>query len=103
EKPGKPGKPVIGEITDNSIALTWKAPEDDGGAEIFNYIIEYKPALEYKWCKANVDEMVPERAYTVTGLITNEDYEFRVTAENKAGTGPPSDSTDIVKCKAPLG
>ncbi len=42
EKPGKPGRPEASEVTGRTASLTWTAPESDGGAEIFNYIIEYR-------------------------------------------------------------
>ena len=41
-----------------------------------------------QWVRANEDH-VPSTAYMVKGLQSDIEYEFRVTAENKAGTGPP--------------
>lgn len=42
EKPGKPDPPEIVQVNKNSVSLKWKPPKDDGGAEIFNYVIEYR-------------------------------------------------------------
>ena len=42
EKPGKPDAPEIVKIHKNAVALKWKPPKDDGGAEITNYVIEYR-------------------------------------------------------------
>ena len=42
EKPGKPDAPEIVKVHKNAVALKWKPPKDDGGAEITNYVIEYR-------------------------------------------------------------
>lgn len=42
EQPSKPGSPEPVEITDDSITLFWKKPDDDGNSEIIEYILEYK-------------------------------------------------------------
>ena len=42
EKPGKPDPPEIVQVNKNSVSLRWKPPRDDGGAEITNYVIEYR-------------------------------------------------------------
>ena len=39
---------------------------------------------------ANKDVKVSDTKWTVPGLQEGKEYEFRVTAENKAGQGPPS-------------
>lgn len=31
----------MSEVTDTSVVLEWRVPEDDGGCEISSYIIEY--------------------------------------------------------------
>ena len=40
--PGQPGRPVVEEMTADSAALSWKAPESDGGSPITNYVVEYR-------------------------------------------------------------
>lgn len=40
--PGKPGRPDIVELHADSADLNWKEPENDGGAAISNYVIEYR-------------------------------------------------------------
>ncbi len=89
DPPGKPGTPVVDEITAEEAALTWAPPESDGGAPIENYIVEYRQLGETKWIKAK--DKAPETKFTMKGLKPETQYEFRVTAENKAGQGPPSD------------
>ena len=83
--------------------LTWQPPKSDGGAEITNYVIEYRGEGAFKWIRANPDEIVPETKYTVKGLKEGQDYEFRVAAENKAGVGPASEPSSPVKAEEPLG
>lgn len=97
EKPGKPGRPIAGDVTSSSVNLVWTAPESDGGAEIFNYLIEFRIEGVAKWDKYSQKEPIPSTSYTVTKLKDNTFYEFRVAAENKAGVGPFSDVSEIVK------
>ena len=70
--------------------MSYKPPTDDGGAEITNYVIEYREEGLMKWTRANKDT-VTKTSYTVTGLHKDTVYEFRVAAENKAGVGPASE------------
>ena len=41
-KPGKPDKPIVQKASSKSVTLTWQPPKDDGGAEIVNYVVEYR-------------------------------------------------------------
>ena len=75
---------------------------DDGGAEIFNYVIEYRIEGAYKWVRAT-EETVPDLTYVVKRLSEGAMYEFRFAAENKAGVGPMSEPTAPVEAKEPLG
>ncbi len=67
-----------------------KVTESDGGAPITNYIVEMRRVGDVKWKPANKGEITPDTKYTVKGLKDGDEYEFRVTAENKAGPGAPS-------------
>ncbi len=102
EKPGKPDRPEITSIKDTSVSLQWQPPTSDGGSEIFNYVIEYRAEGAFKWLVANVDH-VPQTSFTVPGLMRDTVYEFRVSAENRAGVGPASEPTKPVAAKEPIG
>ncbi len=102
EKPGKPDAPEITKTTEKSVSLKWKPPTEDGGAEIFNYVVEYRVEGGFKWVRANEDN-VAATEYTVKGLKKETNYEFRIAAENKAGVGPASDPTAPVQAKEILG
>jgi titin len=102
DKPGAPGVPELSEITDSSIRLDWTPPENDGGAPILGYHVEYKLADTTRWTTASVDR-ITDTNLIVRRLKMDSEYEFRVCAENKVGSGAFSKSTEIVKIKAPLG
>jgi len=74
----------------------WKPPKSDGGAEITNYVMEHRVESGIKWVRAT-DEKISDTKYTVKGLKEDMVYEFRVSAENKAGVGPASDPTSPAK------
>lgn len=87
------------------MSISWQPPSDDGGAEITNYVVEYRADGAFKWVRAN-KETVAALSYKVTGLKKDTVYEFRISAENKAGTGPASDpskpaAAKEVVCKYP--
>ncbi len=94
-KPGKPRQPEVTELTPDSATLTWGAPESDGGAKISNYIVEMHEVGEIKWKTLARD--VKDTNYKVTGLKEGSAYEFRVTAENKAGVGTSSQVSQAAK------
>ena len=45
---------------------------------------------------------IPSPMFNVRDLIEDEEYEFRVIAENEAGEGRPSDSTGNFKARDPF-
>ena len=95
EVPGKPDQPTVTEITAESATILWTAPESDGGAPITNYVVEMRGTGDRGWTVVTKDT-ITDTTYTVTGL-TEKEYEFRVTAENKAGAGSPSAPSKAVK------
>ena len=96
DKPGKPGTPEMKDSSKTSVSLTWTAPTNDGGSEVFNYVIEYRAEGAFKWRRATEDT-IASTSYTLKGLEENTVYEFRVSAENKAGVGPSSDNSMSIK------
>ncbi|XP_058812495.1 twitchin isoform X5 [Topomyia yanbarensis] len=100
--PSPPGGPLkVDEITANGAILEWRAPEDDGGLPIDNYIIEKLDETKGTWvyagdsgsnkCKAEID-----------GLIDGHTYKFRVRAQNKMGKSEPLSMANAVLAKNPF-
>lgn len=100
--PGKPGTPTFTDVLDTSIVLHWTAPEDDGGAEITNYVIHCRPENEVDWKPATSDK-VAKTEHALTKLKTNVVYQFKVAAVNKVGTGPFSEPSAPVRIKEVVG
>jgi titin len=89
-------------VTKEFITLKWLPPENDGGNAVFNYVVEMRVAGSTTWLKASQNVKVPETSFTVKDLIEGTNYEFRVSAENKAGVGSPSPSSGPVCAKEPI-
>lgn len=92
--PGSPSQPNVDKITKNSVDLSWNKPVSEGGAKPTGYVVEKKKKGE-DWMEC---ASVPgtATAATVTGLVEGEEYQFRVRAENPAGTGEPSKPTNAI-------
>ena len=103
DKPGPPGTPDIVGTHKSSVALKWAPPTEDGGSPVFNYALEYRSIGAFKWNQANETTTVSETPFSITALKEGGEYEFRVSAENKAGLGEPSAPTKPVKILAPVG
>lgn len=94
--PGAPDQPRVGQVTKNSVELTWMKPMKDGGAPIDGYIVEKRKAGTSEWVPCN-GKPVKETRLVVEPLGENEEYEFRVKAVNSAGEGEPSRPTEMVR------
>lgn len=88
--PGPPSTPEVSAITKDSMVVTWGRPIDNGGAEIEGYILEKRDKDGIRWTKCNKKRLTDLRL-RVTGLTDGHFYEFRVSAENAAGVGEPSE------------
>ena len=96
-KPGKPSQPCVDEITAESAVLSWSPPTTDGASGITNYKLEMKQAGDLRWKELNRGTAITATTYTVTGLKPQTGFEFRVSAENKAGCGPTSATSEQAK------
>ena len=101
-KPGAPSTPEILKTDKTSADLQWSPPTEDGGAPITSYIIEYRPSGAVRWNRANSSPVL-ETTFSVADLREGSEYEFRVSAENKAGVGPASPPSKTVRVEKPLG
>ena len=102
DTPDKPAAPIVTDTSRSSVSLSWSPPLSDGGSKITSYHLEKREAFGFKWSRVT-SHSSHELEYTVTSLREGSQYEFRVSAENKAGVGPPSEPCKPVFAKAPYG
>lgn len=87
-------------ITENAVGLSWAPPEDDGGSDIFNYVVEKREPSKRSWQKVDsTDDLV----LTATDLKEGTSYLFRVAAENDVGLGEYTDLGKPVTPKSEFG
>lgn len=81
--------------------MSWKAPKDDGGEKINNYIVEKRKKGAGKWGK--VSGLAKEPTVQVRNLEPGTEYEFRVMAENNQGVSEPLETEKAILAKLPYG
>ncbi|XP_058467261.1 twitchin isoform X5 [Malaya genurostris] len=100
--PSPPGGPLkVAEITATGAVLEWRAPEDDGGLPIDNYIIEKLDETKGTWVYAG-DSGGSKCQAEIDGLIEGHSYKFRVRAQNKMGKSEPLSMANAVVAKNPF-
>ncbi|XGW29138.1 hypothetical protein V3C99_008720 [Haemonchus contortus] len=99
DKPGKTSAPEVTDWDKDHADLKWNPPINDGGAPIEGYVVEMKEKNSPFWTEAL---QVPgdQTTATVPNLKEGNEYEFRIRAKNKAGTGDPSDPSQTIIAKA---
>lgn len=89
--PGPPGGVRVDEVTASSVRVTWSHGTDNL-SPISTYSVQYRDTSG-DWRDASTAPVNVEgnaEMATVTNLTPWTEYEFRVTATNTLGTGPPS-------------
>ena len=81
-------------VTSKDIVLAWAIPEDNGGADILNYVVEKRKGKNKSWISVN--STVVDTKYKVNKLTAGMEYHFRVAAENKFGIGQYAESEPVV-------
>ncbi|XP_037526802.2 twitchin [Rhipicephalus sanguineus] len=101
DKPGPPQGPLeYPEVTNSTVMLKWRKPEDDGGAEITGYLLEKCEIGSDFW--QPVPGYCPNTRYTVRNLEEGKQYKFRVRAENIYGISEPLEGKPVT-AKNPFG
>ena len=103
EKPSKPNEPFTSKpLTKDSVELSWKQPDSDGGSPITSYIIEKRDKTYTRW--THVVQTSDDSTTTVLKkLSSGSELLFRVSAVNKIGTSEPLEMTKYVTIKSPYG
>lgn len=100
EPPNNP--PEVLDVTKSSVNLSWSRPKDDGGSRVTGYYIERKETSTEKWVRHNKTQ-ITTTMYTVTGLVPDAEYQFRIIAQNEIGESEASPASEPVVCKDPFG
>ncbi|KAJ8378643.1 hypothetical protein AAFF_G00237670 [Aldrovandia affinis] len=94
--PGPPHKPVVTDVSLNSVTLTWQPNAHEGGAAVTSYIIEaFSQSAGSTW--QTVADLVRLEKHTVSGLFPNTVYLFIVRAVNDYGLSDPSPISEPVR------
>jgi titin len=100
--PSSPRKLRLMEVTRSNIAITWEAPDMDGGAPINGYIIERCQGYSTRFTRVN-RQLVTDTSYNMDDVREGEEYEIQILAENAEGVSKPSNSCGPVRAKDPFG
>ena len=89
DRPGHCKNLKLTYVTKSSCMVNWDNPEDNGGSEITNYIVECREPSQRLWAMISSDcsnRMVKAK------LMEGHEYLFRVCAVNKCGLGPTTET-----------
>nr|XP_034839242.1 titin [Maniola hyperantus] len=92
--PQPPRGVTVARQVDKSVTLAWRAPEDDGGCRVGNYVVEYYRSGWDVWLKATASR---QTSVTLFDLIEGSEYRFRVKAESPYGMSAPSAESASVR------
>lgn len=102
DRPSPPKGPLqVDDVTKDSCKLSWSPPEDDGGSDVTNYVVERREIHSSTWVP--VSNFVVGTSCTVPKLHEGHEYEFRVSAENALGRSDPLVTDTTVVAKDPFG
>lgn len=92
------GKPSIPEslssvLEGNKCQLSWRRPQDDGGANIDYYQIERFDSEKPGWLACGRSK---ETRFEAVGLMVGHQYRFKVTAVNRYGDSEGVETKEAV-------
>ena len=89
----------VTDITESMATVRWEPPEDEGGKPVTAYIVEKRDASRRSWSSV---AKTADCEVTVSDLVENNQYVFRVIAESKVGVSEPVES-ETITAKSPFG
>ena len=105
--PGVPRGLSAEAVSTSQIALAWRAPSDDGGAEITGYRVQVSEDGGATWQDLAPNTRSTRTTYSHTGLEPATTRHYRVSAINRIGLGRASSianaTTDATVPDAPTG
>jgi titin len=86
------------------IDLVWSSPETDGGTDIRQYVIEKCDVTRGigPWMVCGTASP-SENYFRASKLFPGNAYQFRVSAENRVGSGQPAEILQPVVAQLPFG
>lgn len=104
DNPTRPTPPtaLLASAGRSEISLSWTAPQNDGGREVTNYIIQFSANNGNEWTTLPSAPILIERltnnqtSATINGLSILTPYMFRVAAQNSVGISDYTDPTDNI-------
>ncbi|XP_067387775.1 myosin-binding protein H isoform X2 [Emydura macquarii macquarii] len=87
--PGCPSHLAVETVSDNSVSLIWKAPEQVGSSGLDGYLVECCKDGTADWVAAN-QELFHSTRYTICNLTSGDRLQIRVKAVNAGGMSLPT-------------
>nr|XP_039265200.1 titin-like [Styela clava] len=101
--PCPPDATDVCDVTENSMTVMWHEPRSDGGKVVSGYYVEMRAGSDGSWIRLNNEALDAETfSYHVDGLQKDEEYYFRVLAENIAGISKASEPSEPVMAISPI-
>lgn len=101
-RPSAPDAPEVTKVAKDEMTVVWCSPDNDGGKPITGYILEKKEEHGIRWAPVSKSPITDTRL-TVTGLLPNHEYQFRVKAANEIGVGNASKPSRTFTARDPVG
>lgn len=92
---------IVKSVNAVSALLEWEPVDNNGGSDVFNYVVEKKESDMKTW--SNVSTLCEALSFRVPKLLEGKEYYFRVMAENKFGTGAAVCTVKPAKARQPVG